>query len=72
MSFKIVIVGAGLGGLAAAVSIKTESPKHDVLVLESAPSLAEVCFKRNNENKLLIARLDWCGTPAHTQCDQAS
>ncbi|KAH9203818.1 hypothetical protein DL95DRAFT_500329 [Leptodontidium sp. 2 PMI_412] len=42
MSFKIVVVGAGLGGLAAAVSLKTESPKHDVLVLDSAPSLAEI------------------------------
>ncbi|KAB5540244.1 hypothetical protein GE09DRAFT_252781 [Coniochaeta sp. 2T2.1] len=42
MSFKIVIIGAGLGGLAAAISIKTEAPQHNVLVLESAPALAEI------------------------------
>ncbi|KAF2008783.1 FAD/NAD(P)-binding domain-containing protein [Aaosphaeria arxii CBS 175.79] len=42
MSLKIIIVGAGLGGLAAAISIKLEKPEHDVLVIESAPELAEV------------------------------
>ena len=42
MPLKIIIVGAGLGGLAAAISIKTENPIHDVHVLESAPELAEV------------------------------
>lgn len=42
MVLKVVIIGAGLGGLAAAVSIKTESPQTDVLVLESASALAEV------------------------------
>ncbi|KIW99461.1 uncharacterized protein Z518_11200 [Rhinocladiella mackenziei CBS 650.93] len=42
MSLKIIIIGAGLGGLAAAISIKTESPNHEVLVLESAPALAEI------------------------------
>lgn len=41
MPLKIVIIGAGLGGLAAALSIKQESPDHDVLVIESAAVLAE-------------------------------
>jgi 2-polyprenyl-6-methoxyphenol hydroxylase-like FAD-dependent oxidoreductase len=42
MPLNIVVIGAGLGGLAAALSIKQESPAHDVLVVESAPVLAEV------------------------------
>lgn len=42
MPLDIVVIGAGLGGLAAALSIKQESPAHSVLVVESAPVLAEV------------------------------
>ncbi|KAH7160423.1 hypothetical protein B0J13DRAFT_494036 [Dactylonectria estremocensis] len=42
MPLKIVVLGAGLGGLAAALSVKQESPDHDVLVVESAPVLAEI------------------------------
>ena len=42
MPLNIVVIGAGLGGLAAALSIKHESPAHDVLVVESASVLAEV------------------------------
>ncbi|KAK5064361.1 hypothetical protein LTR84_000194 [Exophiala bonariae] len=42
MSLSIIIIGAGLGGLAAAVSIKSECAHHNVLVLESAPQLAEI------------------------------
>jgi NADPH-dependent 2,4-dienoyl-CoA reductase/sulfur reductase-like enzyme len=42
MPLNIVVIGAGLGGLAAALSIKQEAPTHDVLVVESAPVLAEV------------------------------
>ncbi|KAJ5904880.1 uncharacterized protein N7473_001796, partial [Penicillium subrubescens] len=42
MSLNIVVIGAGLGGLAAALSVKEESPHHDVLVVESAPVLAEI------------------------------
>ncbi|KAG2419170.1 hypothetical protein HFD88_002276 [Aspergillus terreus] len=42
MPLNIVIIGAGLGGLASALSIKQESPHHDVLVVESAPMLAEI------------------------------
>lgn len=43
MSLNIVIVGAGLGGLAAAISTKLEAPTHSVLIIESAAELAEVC-----------------------------
>lgn len=53
MSLNIVVIGAGLGGLAAALSIKQESPHHDVLVVESAHVLAEVssylCSKTNQK-----------------------
>lgn len=43
MPLSIIIVGAGLGGLAAAISTKLENRGHDVQVIESAPELAEVC-----------------------------
>lgn len=42
MSLSIIIVGAGLGGLAAAISTKLENPSHNVLVLEAAKELAEI------------------------------
>ncbi|OAL54678.1 FAD/NAD(P)-binding domain-containing protein [Pyrenochaeta sp. DS3sAY3a] len=42
MSLNIIIVGAGLGGLATAISVKQEKPDHQVQVIESAPALAEV------------------------------
>lgn len=38
---KILIIGAGLGGLAAAVALRSESTAHEVLVVDSAPELAE-------------------------------
>ena len=41
-SLHILVVGAGLGGLAAALSVKLEQPHHNVLVVESAAELAEV------------------------------
>lgn len=43
MSLQILIVGAGLGGLAAAISIKLEKSEHNVQVIESAQELVEVC-----------------------------
>jgi salicylate hydroxylase len=37
---KIIIVGAGIGGLSAALALSLKS--HTVIVLESAPQLAEI------------------------------
>jgi salicylate hydroxylase len=39
---SILIVGAGLGGLGAAISLSLSNPKHHITVLESARSLQEV------------------------------
>lgn len=38
---KIIVVGAGLSGLSAAISCSLAG--HDVVVLEGAKELAEVC-----------------------------
>lgn len=43
LQLKIVIVGAGLGGLAAAIALLRKG--HQVTVVEQAPSLGEVCFE---------------------------
>ena len=40
ISLKIIVVGAGLGGLAAAISLTRKG--HNVTVYEQAPELAEV------------------------------
>lgn len=37
---KIIIVGAGIGGLSAALALALD--KHEVIILESAPKLAEI------------------------------
>ncbi|PNS14039.1 Kynurenine 3-monooxygenase [Sphaceloma murrayae] len=39
---KIIIIGAGLGGLAAAISTKYEGSDHEVLVIEAARELTEI------------------------------
>jgi 2-polyprenyl-6-methoxyphenol hydroxylase-like FAD-dependent oxidoreductase len=40
LTIQVIIVGAGLGGLGAAIAILLAG--HDVLVLESASEIAEV------------------------------
>jgi salicylate hydroxylase len=42
MSIHIIIIGAGLAGLSAAVSTKIANPDHQVTILESVKELAEI------------------------------
>lgn len=42
MDFHVIIVGAGLAGLSAALSIKLASPSHQVTIFESTKELKEV------------------------------
>ncbi|KAH8805703.1 hypothetical protein F5884DRAFT_860304 [Xylogone sp. PMI_703] len=42
MSLHVLIIGAGLAGLGAALSIKIANPDHEVTVLEAVPALAEI------------------------------
>lgn len=42
MSINVLIIGAGLAGLAAAISTKVANPAHRVTILESVKELAEV------------------------------
>lgn len=74
----IVIVGAGLGGLAAALAIRTASAAHKVLVIEATARLTEV-----RTSLILVLHgmkttaaysggvsLGGSGPPADTQFDQ--
>lgn len=42
MSIHVIIIGAGLAGLAAALSIKIANPEHQVTVLEAVQKLDEI------------------------------
>lgn len=71
MPLNIVIIGAGLGGLAAALSIKKETPTHDVFVVESAPVLAEASLSKLvfvDMARLQFRDVDWCRSPTHPEC----
>jgi salicylate hydroxylase len=41
-SLYVLIIGAGLAGLGAAISIKVANPKHQVTILESVKELAGI------------------------------
>ena len=42
LGLDILIIGAGLGGLAAAISLAKASPLHKITILEQASALSEV------------------------------
>jgi salicylate hydroxylase len=42
MSIHFIVIGAGLAGLAAAISTKIANPQHEVTILESVKELAEI------------------------------
>lgn len=44
-SLHVIIIGAGLAGLAVALSTKLANPGHTVTILESVKELAEVGVK---------------------------
>lgn len=41
-SLHVIIIGAGLAGLSAAISTKTANPSHSVTILEGVRELAEI------------------------------
>jgi salicylate hydroxylase len=45
IQLSIIVVGAGLGGLAAAIALARNG--HEVTVLEAAPELGEVRSRRH-------------------------
>lgn len=42
MPLRVLVIGAGLAGLAAALSTKLANPSHEVTILETVSELAEV------------------------------
>lgn len=71
MPLNILIVGAGLGGLAAAISVKLENPDHRVQVIESAPALAEVIPPSRTKKKMLTSFSGWSRPSSDPKCYQA-
>lgn len=70
MSLNIIIVGAGLGGLATAISVKQEKPDHQVQVVESAPALAEANRPNQTHKQMLIRFSGWSRPSGYTECNQ--
>ena len=42
MPIQVIVIGAGLAGLAAAISIKIANPEHQVTVFEAVHKLDEI------------------------------
>lgn len=64
----IIFVGAGLGGLAAAIA--TRQAGHNVTICEQAPALGEVCIISPGLPSIkvvLIVKSDWCWNPDSPQ-----
>lgn len=41
-SLHLIIIGAGLAGLAAAIATKVANPDHRIIIFESVKELAEI------------------------------
>lgn len=72
--FKVIVVGAGLGGLATAIALARKG--HVVTVLEQAPALGEVgffslCFKLSGIKSNTIS-IGWSWYPSSAQFCQAA
>lgn len=72
--FKVIVVGAGLGGLATAIALARKG--HTVTVLEQAPALGEVGYfylffklSRIKSNQMCIG---WSWYPSSAQFCQAA
>jgi succinate dehydrogenase/fumarate reductase flavoprotein subunit len=59
MSIHLIIIGAGLAGLSAAISTKVANPEHKVTILESVKELAEigVCASSHFRSSLSLTPL---------------
>jgi flavin-dependent dehydrogenase len=73
MSIHLIIIGAGLAGLSAAISTKIANPDHQVTILESVKELAEIGVSLSPSTYLWLiitnSFLGWITT--HTKCNSA-